>query len=78
MPLLRTKEEKIKRLKTDNGLLKFCNEEFNEFCKNEVIVQHRTIVGNSQKNGVVEQMNSLLEKVWCTLSISNAGLNKEF
>lgn len=33
--------KQIKQLRTDNGL-EFCSEEFNNFCKNEGIVRHRT------------------------------------
>lgn len=34
--------KRIKRLRTDNGL-EYCSGEFDEFCKNEGIVRHRTV-----------------------------------
>ena len=46
----------IKRLRTNNGL-EFCSSEFNEFCKNEGIVKHRTIRHTPQQNRVAERMN---------------------
>lgn len=68
--------KKIKRLRTDNGL-EFCSGEFNEFCKNEGIVRHRTVKYTPQQNGVAERMNrTLLERARCMLS--NAGLSKDF
>jgi hypothetical protein len=57
--------------------LKFCNEEFNKFCKNERIVRHIIVIGTPQQNGVAERMNkTLLENARCLLS--HAGLGKEF
>ena len=54
--------KKIKRFRTDNGL-EYCSGEFDEFCKNEGIVRHRTVRGTPQQNGVVERMNiTLLER----------------
>ena len=54
--------KKIKRLRTDNGL-EFCSYEFHEFCKNEGISRHRTIMNTSQQNRVLKCMNrTLLEK----------------
>jgi hypothetical protein len=68
--------KKIKRLRTDNGL-EFCNHQFDEFCKAEGIVRHKTVVYTPQQNGVAERMNKrLLERTHCMLS--NAGLGKEF
>ena len=43
--------EKIKRLRTDNGL-EYCSGEFDEFYKNERIVRHHTVRYTSQQNGV--------------------------
>jgi len=68
--------KQIKRLRTDNGM-EFCEREFDEFCKNEGIVRHRTVRMTPQQNGVAERMNrTLLERARCL--ISNAGLTKDF
>ena len=68
--------KQIKRLQTDNGM-EFCEGDFNEFCKNEGIVRHRTVRMTPQQNGVAEHMNrALLERARCI--ISNAGLTKDF
>ena len=68
--------KQVKRLRTDNGL-EFCNDEFNEFCKNEGIARHRTVRMTPQQNGVAERMNrTLLERARCM--ISNAGLTNAF
>ncbi|XXG58369.1 hypothetical protein AAC387_Pa04g0693 [Persea americana] len=68
--------KQFKRLRTDNGL-EFCNSAFNEFCKNEGIVRHRTVRNTPQQNGVAEWMNrTILEKTRCILS--NAGLPRKF
>ncbi|KAL6133479.1 hypothetical protein ACLB2K_065714 [Fragaria x ananassa] len=68
--------EKIKRLRTDNGL-EFCSTEFDEFCKTEGIARHHTIRNTPQQNGVAERMNqTLLERARCMLS--NAGLERRF
>ena len=40
--------------------MKFCNGEFDEFCKNEKIARHRTLRMMSQQNGMVERMNRIL------------------
>ncbi|KAJ4713215.1 Retrovirus-related Pol polyprotein from transposon TNT 1-94 [Melia azedarach] len=40
--------KKIKRLRTDNGL-EFCWSEFDEFCKNEGIARHHTVMGMGLK-----------------------------
>jgi Integrase core domain len=67
---------KVKRLRTDNGL-KFCNREFDDFCRVDEIVQHKMVVHTPQQNGIVERQNrTLLERARCMLS--NAGLGKEF
>ena len=68
-------EKKVKRLRTDNGM-EFCSMEFDQFCKNERIVQYR-IVRYTQQNGVAERMNrTLLEGARHMLS--NTGLSKCF
>lgn len=51
--------KQVKRLRTDNGL-EFCNDEFNEFCKNKGIARHRTVRMTPQQNGVAERMNRTL------------------
>ena len=45
--------KQVKALRTDNGL-KFCNVEFDEFCKNNGILRHRTVKHTPQQNGVAE------------------------
>ena len=35
-------EEKIKRLRTDNGL-ELCSSKFEKFCKKEGIIKHKTV-----------------------------------
>lgn len=69
-------KKKIKRLRTNNGL-EFCSTEFDEFCKNEGIIRHRTVRHTLQQNGVAERMNrTLLERARCMLL--NVGLSKDF
>ena len=59
--------KKVKALRTDNGL-EFCNLEFDNFCKENGIMRHRTVKHTPQQNGVAERMNrTLLEKVRCML-----------
>ncbi len=54
--------KKIKRFRTNNGL-EYCSGEFDEFCKNDEIVRHRTVQETPQQNGVAERMNmTLLER----------------
>ena len=55
--------KQIKRLRIDNGMA-FYRKEFNEFCKNEGIVRHRTVRHTLQQNGVAKNMiiRTLLEK----------------
>lgn len=68
--------KKVKRLRTDNGL-EFCSSAFNDFCKNEGIVRHRTVRHTPQQNGVAERMNrTILERTRCMLM--NANLSKDF
>ncbi|KAG7558728.1 Integrase catalytic core [Arabidopsis thaliana x Arabidopsis arenosa] len=68
--------QKIKRLRTDNGL-EFCSSEFNQLYKDEGVARHHTVRDTPQQNGVAERMNqTLLERARCMLS--NAGLEKRF
>ncbi|GKC90446.1 retrotransposon protein, putative, ty1-copia subclass [Tanacetum coccineum] len=54
---------KLKKLRTDNGL-EFCNQEFNNLCKESGIARHLTVAGTPQQNGLAERMNrTLLNKV---------------
>ena len=39
--------KKVKRLRTDNGL-EFCNRDFDNFCKAEGILRHKTVVNTPQ------------------------------
>ncbi|CAL9113515.1 unnamed protein product, partial [Musa textilis] len=56
--------------------MKFYEGDFDEFCKNEGIVRHRTVRITSQQNGVVERMNrTLLERA--RYMILNVGLTKK-
>ncbi|GKA82111.1 retrovirus-related pol polyprotein from transposon TNT 1-94 [Tanacetum coccineum] len=58
---------KLKKLRTDNGL-EFCNQEFNNLCKESRIARHLTVAGTPQQNGLAERMNrTLLNKVRCLL-----------
>jgi len=67
---------KIKILRIDNGL-EFCNQQFNDFCKEKGIVRHQTCAYTPQQNGVAERMNhTIIEKVRRMLSYS--GLPKTF
>jgi transposase InsO family protein len=66
----------VKSLRTNNGL-EFCNREFDDFCKAEGIVRHKTVMHTPQQNGIAERQNrTLLERARCMLS--NAGLDKDF
>ncbi|CAM8956547.1 unnamed protein product [Rhodiola kirilowii] len=58
---------KVKCLRTDNGL-EFCNKAFNQFCAEQGIRRHHTVLGTPQQNGVAERMNrTLLAKARCML-----------
>ena len=46
----------IKCLRTNNGG-EFTSLEFEQFCKDEGIVIHNTVVYTPQQNGIVERMN---------------------
>nr|GFB55620.1 retrovirus-related Pol polyprotein from transposon TNT 1-94 [Tanacetum cinerariifolium] len=61
---------KLKKLRTDNGL-EFCNQEFNNLCKESGIAIHLTVAGTPQQNGLAERMNkTLFNKVRCLLILS--------
>ena len=65
----------IKCLRTDNGG-EFTSGEFEQYCKDEGIVRHKTVVYTPQQNGVAERMNrTLMERA--RSMISNANLQKE-
>jgi len=49
----------IKCLRTDNGG-EFTSLEFEQFCKDEGIVRHKTAIYTPHENGVVERMNQTL------------------
>ncbi|GJY83146.1 retrotransposon protein, putative, ty1-copia subclass [Tanacetum coccineum] len=58
---------KLKKLRTGNGL-EFCNQDFNNLCKESGIARHLTVSGTPQQNGLAERMNrTLLNKVRCLL-----------
>ncbi|RVW26889.1 Retrovirus-related Pol polyprotein from transposon TNT 1-94 [Vitis vinifera] len=66
----------VKTLRTDNGL-EFCNKDFDEFCRKEGIVRHRTVRHTPQQNGVAERMNqTLVQRARCMRI--DAGLSKKF
>ncbi|GJT37766.1 retrovirus-related pol polyprotein from transposon TNT 1-94 [Tanacetum coccineum] len=67
---------KQKKLRTDNGL-EFCNQKFNNLCKESGIARHLTVAGTPQQNGLAERMNrTLLNKVRCLLI--HSGLSNSF
>ncbi|GJZ93812.1 retrovirus-related pol polyprotein from transposon TNT 1-94 [Tanacetum coccineum] len=67
--------KQVKTLRTDNGL-EFCNAPFDNFCKKEGIVRHRTIRHTPQQNGVAERMNqTLMARARCMRIF--AGLSKQ-
>lgn len=69
-------ERKVKKLRTDNGL-EYCNRRFDQFCKEEGVVRHRTCTYTPQQNGVAERLNrSIMNKVRSMLSES--GLDQKF
>nr|GEX57920.1 retrovirus-related Pol polyprotein from transposon TNT 1-94 [Tanacetum cinerariifolium] len=58
---------KLKKLRIDNGL-EFCNQEFNNLCKESGIARHLTVARTPQQNGLAKRMNrTLLNKVRCLL-----------
>ncbi|GJR19344.1 retrovirus-related pol polyprotein from transposon TNT 1-94 [Tanacetum coccineum] len=67
---------KLKKLRTDNGL-EFCNQEFNNLCKESGIARHLTVAGTPQQNGLAERMNrTLLNKV--RLAFLHGNLEEAF
>eukprot|EP00253_Pinus_taeda_P022102 PITA_22102 len=65
----------IKCLRTNNGG-EFTSSEFEQYCKDEGIVRHKTVVYTPQQNGVAEHMNrTLMERA--RSMISNANLQKD-
>ena len=57
----------MKPLRIDNRI-ELCSIKSDQFCKNEGIVQHHTVL-YTQQNGVTERMNmTLLERPRCMLS----------
>lgn len=69
-------ERKLKKLRTDNGL-EFCNKKFDQFCKNEGVVRHKTCTYTPQQNRVTKRLNrTIMNKVRSMLSES--GLGKKF
>lgn len=66
---------KVKWLRSYNDG-KYKNEALNKFYKNEGIVRHFILIEISQRNEIVERMNSNLLEKWCMLS--NANLGKKF
>jgi transposase InsO family protein len=69
-------EKKVKLLRTDNGM-EFCSNEFNDYCSDEAIVRHQTILYTTQQNGVAERMNrTIISKARCMLS--NVGMRRRF
>eukprot|EP00253_Pinus_taeda_P026475 PITA_26475 len=65
----------IKCLRTDNGG-EFTSLQYEQYCNDEGIVRHKTVVYTCQKNGVVECMNqTLMERA--RSMINNANLQKK-
>lgn len=58
----------LKCLRTDSGL-EFCNELFDNYCKSNGIVRHKTVRYTPQQNGVAERLNrTIMERVRCQLA----------
>lgn len=63
-------------MKTGNGL-EYCNNKFDQFCKQSRVKRHRTCTYTPQQNGVAERMNrTIMDKVRCMLA--ETGLRLEF
>ena len=59
--------KQVKCLITDNGL-EFCNEKFNNFCKEHGITRHRTVRYTPQQNDVSEMLNrTIMDRVRCQM-----------
>ena len=64
---------KIKSLRADNGL-EFCNQKFDQLCKEAGIRRHKTWLYTPQQNGISERMNmTTIEKV--TSMLTETGLD---
>lgn len=63
--------KKVEKLRTDNGL-EFLSEEFNQFCRDEGMVRHRTVTHMLQQNDLAERMNRL------SCMLLNANMLKKF
>jgi len=60
-------DNKIKIIRTDNGL-EFYNNEFSHLCKENRILRHLTAPSNPKQNDLAERMNrTLLERVRCMI-----------
>ena len=60
--------KQAKCLRTDNDL-EFCDEKFNNFCKEHGIMRHKTVRYIPQQNGVVKRLNrTIMEWVRCQMS----------
>lgn len=65
----------FKYLRTDNGS-EFTDLEFEQYCKDEGIFRHETVVYTPQQNGFAESMNkTLIERA--RSMINNANMQKE-
>ena len=70
----RKTDKKIDEIDND---LEFYGKQFNDFCRNEIIMIHCIATYTPQQNGVAKQLNrTFLEKACCIPL--NAGLSKEF
>ena len=65
----------IKCLRTGNGS-EFTSLEFEQFCKDEGIVRHKTVFYTPQQNGVAKRMNQTLMERSRSI-INNANMPKE-
>lgn len=63
----------VKALRTDNGL-EYCNTTFDNYCKQNGVMRHKTCPYTPQQNGVAERLNrTILEKVRSLLSETGLG-----
>ena len=68
--------QKVKMLRSDNGN-EYNNGPFLQFCSQEGIARHWSVLGTPHQNGVAERFNrTVLERARCL--ILNAGLGKEW
>ena len=67
---------KIKCIRTDNGL-EFCNQKFDQLCKESGIKRHKTCPYTPQQNGISERMNrTIMDKVRSMLN--ETGLDESY